>query len=101
MPRRAPARSAQGLPSREAELEALLAERDARVAELERALAGARREVDERTLQQAASAEVLRVIGDSPVALQAVLDTIAARAAALCDAPRVRIYRADDELLRE
>ena len=53
----------------DAEWRAVLAERDTRVAELERALNDARREADERVAQQAASADVLRSIGRSPADL--------------------------------
>ena len=47
--------------------------------------------------QQAATAEVLRVIASSPAHLQGVLDTIAKRAALLCDGGIASIHRIDDE----
>src|SRR5262245_8906548 len=83
MPRRPPGRSTRVPPSREAELEALLAARDARVAELER--------------QRAATAEVLAAISRAPADLQAALDKIAASAAGLSRASNVRLYRLDGE----
>jgi signal transduction histidine kinase len=60
--------------------------------ELERAL-------DEAHAQQAATAEILRVISSSPTDIQPVFDAIARSAARLCDASEVVIRRVDGDLL--
>src|SRR5262245_44001342 len=93
MPRRAPGRLAQAALSREAELEALLAAERGRSAALERALADARREADERAEQQSATGRVLESISRSPVELQAVFDAIAQSAARLCGAEDALLQR--------
>src|SRR5262245_29719750 len=93
MPRRAPGRSAQVPSSREAELEALLAERDRDLAEARRALA-------ERAEQQTATAGVLQAISRAPTELQVVLDTIAATAAGLCGADSATIRLVDGDEVR-
>src|SRR5688500_18429721 len=69
MPRPAPGRPVQPASSREAELVALLAERE--------------RELAESRAQQAATAGVLQVISQSATALAGVLDRIAESAARL------------------
>jgi len=50
--------------------------------------------------QQAATAEILRVISSSPTDVRPVMDTIAASAARLCAADDVHIFRVDGDDLR-
>jgi len=64
-----------------------------RVEELRRELVAARE-------QQAATAEILRVISSSPTDLQRVFAEIAATAARLCDAHDAAIRQVDGEVLR-
>src|SRR5215831_81412 len=49
--------------------------------------------------QQAATAEILRVISSSPVAIQPVFDTIVERAVRLCDARLGALLRFDGQLI--
>ena len=50
--------------------------------------------------QQTATAEILRVISNSPTDLQPVLDAVASNAAHLCDATDAQVFRVDGESLR-
>ena len=82
------------------------AEPEERMARLEAALAQAERERDEAHArerqaleQQAATAEILRVIASSPADLQRVLDTIVASAARLCGASMSALQEAAGESL--
>src|SRR5262245_58725485 len=59
-----------------------------------------RRELAEARDQQAATAEILRVISSSPRDLQRVFAEIAASAARLCDAYDAVIRQVDGEVLR-
>src|SRR5215472_16611431 len=68
-------------------------DREPTVEELKRVLAEEREE-------QAASAEILRVISRSPMDLQRVFADIAASAARLCDAYDATIFQVDLGLLR-
>ena len=59
-----------------------------------------KRELDEAREQQAATAEILRVISSSPMDSEHVFAEIAASAARLCDASDAAIHRVDGEVLR-
>src|SRR5262245_57550908 len=59
-----------------------------------------RRELTEAREQQAATAEILRVISSSPMDLQDVFAEIAASAARLCDAFDAAIFQVDGSSLR-
>ena len=107
MPRRAPGRSVQAASSREAELEALLAERDrqlaaerTRSAELARENAELRRAREESVEQQTVTAEVLQAISGSSADLQEVLETIAASAARLCGSVDAQLFVLDGDQAR-
>ncbi len=50
--------------------------------------------------QQAATSEILRVIGGSPADVQPVLDAVAERAARLCKAPYARVLLVDGDVLQ-
>jgi signal transduction histidine kinase/HAMP domain-containing protein len=58
------------------------------------------RELSESLQQQTATSEILRVIAGSPTDLQPVLDTVAERAAKLCEATNAQIFRFDRDVLR-
>src|SRR3712207_1639105 len=82
------------VPRPAAELEAEIARLKAVLAQVERERDEAQqREAEAKTHeqqaleQQAATAEVLRVVASSPTGVQSVLDTIVEAAACLCDAP--------------
>ena len=86
---------------------ARIAQLEAENAALRERDAASQREVavlrdDNQTLgeQQAATAEVLRVIASSPQDLQAVLDQIVDRAAVLCGADNSALYRPEGDTLR-
>src|SRR5262245_38126047 len=59
-----------------------------------------RRELAEAQEQQAATAEILRVISRSPMDLQRVFAEIAASAARICEAYDAIIYKVDRTVLR-
>jgi GAF domain-containing protein len=73
---------------------------EARIAELERALAVAEREREAARAEQAATADVLGIIRRSPGDLQPVFDALVAAALRLCGADTVAIWRAADGGLR-
>src|SRR5882672_9867639 len=50
--------------------------------------------------QQAATAEILRVISSTPMDLQSVLDIVAERAARLCNANDAQVFRIQGDVLR-
>jgi signal transduction histidine kinase/putative methionine-R-sulfoxide reductase with GAF domain len=58
------------------------------------------RERDESLAREAATSEILRMIARAPADLQSVLDTIAERAAKLCDAADAVVWRVDGEVRR-
>jgi GAF domain-containing protein len=58
------------------------------------------RELADAREQQAATAEILGLIANSPNDLQAILDMVAKKAADLCDAVDAQIFRVDGDLLR-
>jgi signal transduction histidine kinase len=68
--------------------------------EKNRALTLAHEQVTEALERQTATAEVLSVIASSPTDLEPVLNTVAERAARLCDATDALIFRLDADVLR-
>src|SRR5215831_6446753 len=73
---------------------------DSRVRDLEQRLAEALGDKAEAQEQQAATAEILRVISASPADAAPVFDAIAVTALRLCDAESVVVLRYDGTLLR-
>jgi two-component system, NtrC family, sensor kinase len=65
-----------------------------------RELAESQRQLAEAREQQAATADILKVIGRSVFELQPVLDTLVENAVRLCGADKGFIYRQDGELYR-
>ncbi len=59
-----------------------------------------RLELNQSLEREAATSDILRMIARSPADLQSVLDTIAERAAKLCDAEDAAIFRVDGNYLR-
>jgi signal transduction histidine kinase len=71
-----------------------------RIQELTKELSQAKGELAESREQQAATAEILKVISSSPMDLQRVFTEIAASAALLCDAYDVVIRQLDGDFVR-
>jgi GAF domain-containing protein len=71
------------------------------VEELERELALARTELTGAERREAATAEVLRVISNSPTDVQPVFDTIVRSAARLCDGLFSALFQFDGELIHQ
>jgi len=88
------------------ELQELAEQFNKMAVELRESYAGLERKVEERTAElretldyQTATAEILRVISGSPTDVQPVFDTIAERAARLCDANFGFVFTLDDALI--
>jgi len=71
-----------------------------RIQELTKELSNARGELTEAREQQAATAEILRLISRSPMDLQRAFTEIAASAARLCDANDATIIQVNGDFLR-
>jgi GAF domain len=68
--------------------------------EADKELEACRHELAEARGQQAATAEVLRIISSSPGDLQPVFETILANATRLCEAKFGTLYRSEGDALR-
>jgi signal transduction histidine kinase len=93
MPRRASGRSVD-------ELEALLAERERERAELARETEELRRDRNQAREQQAATSEVLQVIGRSPASVQPVAEAIVDWSCRLCGADNASVRLLEGDRMR-
>jgi signal transduction histidine kinase len=89
------------------ELESLAAQFNQMAAHLKESYAGLERKVEARTReltetleQQTATADILRVISNSPTDVQPILNAVAAAAARLCSSDDVRILLVENDALR-
>jgi GAF domain-containing protein len=69
------------------------------VAELKKTIAAQAGVIQEALAREAATSEILRLIAKAPGNLQPLLDTIAERAARLCDAKDAQIFRLENALI--
>src|SRR5688572_28393544 len=70
------------------------------IAKLKKTITTQVQEIRERTEQQRATGEILRMIARAPDDLQTVLNTIAESAARLCDAADALVWRVDGSARR-
>ena len=99
---RKPAKTKRPKPARPKRLDAAKVARQTNlfISDLQERLKGQTHELEEAREQQAATAEVLRVIASSPADLKPVFETILANATRLCEARFGVLYRAEGETLR-
>ena len=70
------------------------------VSKLKETIAAQAREIREGAERESATSDILRMIARAPTDLQAVLDSIAERAAKLCDAADAVVWRVDGDVFR-